>query len=66
VNRGRGGMTSALIGNNPSLIQRRPASSNKLECGLQGTTRNLAMWSRKSLGTTPRLRLTSRSEHMTA
>jgi hypothetical protein len=45
------GMTPSAIGHNPRLIQGCPALPKKLVRGLQGRTRNLAMWSREGNGT---------------
>lgn len=45
------GTTPPTMGYNPRLIQGRLALPNKLVRGLQGRTRNLAMWSREGDGT---------------
>lgn len=45
------GMTPPAMGHNPRLILGRPALPKKLVRGLQGRTRNLAMWSREGDGT---------------
>jgi hypothetical protein len=45
------GTTPLAMGHNPRLILGRPALPPKLVRGLQGRTRNLAMWSREGDGT---------------
>ena len=45
------GTTPLRMGHNPRLILGRPALPKKLVRGLQGRTRNLAMWSREGDGT---------------
>jgi hypothetical protein len=45
------GTTPPGMGYNPRLILGRPALPKKLVRGLQGRTRNLAMWSREGDGT---------------
>ena len=47
----RDGTTPMSMGQNPRLILGRPAPPQKLERGLQGRTRDLAMWSREGDGT---------------
>ena len=44
-------MTPTAMGHNPRLILGRPVLPMELVRGLQGTTRNLAMWSREGDGT---------------
>ena len=45
------GTTPPAMGHIPRLILGRPALPPKLVRGLQGRTRNLAMWSREGDGT---------------
>ena len=47
----RDGTTPTSMGQNPRVILGRPAPPRKLERGLQGRTRDLAMWSREGDGT---------------
>lgn len=49
----RDGTTPMAMGHNPRLILGRPAPPTELVRGLQGTTRNRAMWSREGDGTRP-------------